>query len=111
MSNDDFDFPVRVLISKEDRIDFVLSGICAFYGITLSELKKRARNPRKTLRKKIAIKILRDIADVRLIDCMFALGGKSESAIWQLYDSISEDLCGITEIKTEYESVRKYLRV
>ena len=104
-----------VLIRKKDRIDYILNGLCRYYDITMEELLRRARTDRRYKRKRIAIKILRDIADCSLKDIKYAFNNKSEAAIWQTYTIFTEEIdpntYGSESLKKEYADVLKYLRL
>jgi chromosomal replication initiation ATPase DnaA len=105
----------RVIMRKQDRIDYVVDGICEYYGIDSNEFLRRARTDRRYKRKRIAIKILRDIADCSFKDIKYAFDNKSEANIWYIYDGITEDLnsgngCKM-EVKKEYADIVKFLGV
>ena len=99
---------------KKDRIDYVLNGVCAYYGITLDELTStRARSVKKYRQKRITIKILRDIADCSFKDIRYCFKHGDESNTWQIHQHISEDLDSDSsfnrELKKEYADILKFL--
>jgi hypothetical protein len=108
----------RVVIRKQDRINYVLSGVCEFYGITQAELcRKNIRNPQKINQKRIAMKILHDVADLSLKDIGYSMGYDIEnpSNIYQqLYiisDQLDECYVGSKKLKIEYNQVLKHLNL
>jgi len=102
---------MTVIINKNDRIYYIVSGICRYYGITKEELGNRYRIPAKVKRKRITIKLLHDFADCRYGDIGMALGGKSGSGIWQSLDIINDDLDTDKELKKEYLAIKDYLKL
>jgi chromosomal replication initiation ATPase DnaA len=102
----------KVIIYKKDRIDYILDGLARFYKINRAELSKRYKKPEKYNRKRIAIKLLIDVADCTYLDVHKALNTQSPSAIWQSHDSIKDDLSaeyGNGELKKEYLEIKEYL--
>jgi chromosomal replication initiation ATPase DnaA len=111
MSWDDMDSTPVVILKKQDRISYLLKGICEYYDISLDELQRRARKPEKTKRKRLAVKLLYDIGDCRYGDITIALGGTSGAAMWALLDRVNDDLGYDKELLEEYNDILKYLRV
>jgi chromosomal replication initiation ATPase DnaA len=107
----------RVILKRQDRVNYVLNGVCQFYNVSPQTLGARYRNTKLYDRKRIAVKALRDIADVTLFEVQMAFGANTPSqwSIWKCYDSINEDLSKghnqNKELKAEYESLLKYLGV
>jgi chromosomal replication initiation ATPase DnaA len=106
----------RVLMKRQDRIDYVIDGVCAFYKIPKNELTDcYAKSDIARLRKRLTVKILRDIADCSLKDIRFAFKHGDESNAWQIYDKITDDLnsdssCHI-QLKQEYNDILNFLQV
>jgi chromosomal replication initiation ATPase DnaA len=104
-----------VVLLREDRINYVLDNICEYYKITREILIKRYRNPRFANRKKLTVKLLRDIADIPVIDIAESLGFVSYDAIYDIYRNITEDLqessYGNKELKQEYKDILKQLNL
>lgn len=102
---------VKVIMRKQDRIDYILNGLCQYYDITKEELLRRARTDKRYKRKRIAVKILRDIADCSFKDIKYAFNNTSENTIWFIHHYISEDLESNLSvnmaIKKEYADVLK----
>ena len=99
----------KVVIKRQDRIDYILTGICDYYKITLDELSQRSRSKRKN----IAIKILRDYGDIPLVDIarsvdQTSLPNLSRSLI-RINHALSPDSYGNTDLKRNYEAVLKHL--
>jgi chromosomal replication initiation ATPase DnaA len=101
----------RIIIRKQDCIDYILTGVCNFYQINKQELLARARSPYKTKRKLFTVKILRDVADLQFKDIMYALDVTSQAGIWLNYSSITDDLSCDKLLKAEYNDLLKYLNV
>jgi len=104
-----------VVIRRQDRIDYVINGICDYYKIQREDLQRRARTPRKVKRKQVTVKMLRDVADISFKEIKNALNNQSESQIWQIYTNITEDIetkCDATKaIREEYQNVLKHLNL
>lgn len=115
--NDDMDFPTRVIIHKKDRINYILDGLASFYAIPREAIGKRYRNRKKHNRKRIAIKLLVDVADCNFRETVEALGGTNPNCVWIPYQSIKDDLSctygdeAIKELKAEYNNALKFLRL
>lgn len=104
---------IKVIMRKQDRIDYILNGLCKYYDITKEELLRRARTDKRYKRKRIAIKILRDIADCSFKDIKYAFHNTAENNIWIIHRNISEDLESNLSvnmaIKKEYAEVLNFL--
>jgi chromosomal replication initiation ATPase DnaA len=113
MNYDDFDTKSIVIMRKKDRINYILNGFCRYYNITMEEFMRRARTELRYKRKRLAVKVLRDVADCSLKDVKYAFTNKSEAAIWHVYDAVSEDLSpdsvGNEKLKKEYADILKFL--
>ena len=109
------DVNIKVVIHRQDRIDYILSGVAEFYDIDRDELIRYRRNPDKSKRKKFAIKLLYDVADISLKNIAECMGGSSTSAVAQTYYRISDDVspeyAGNSNLKKEYQQLLKYLRL
>ena len=104
----------KVVIHRIDRMNYILSGVADFYGIDTKELVRYRRTPDKSKRKRFAIKLLHDVADISfktITDCM----GCSASAVAQIYYRISDDVSpsyvGNSDLKKEYKQLLKHLRL
>ena len=65
----------RVVIRKEDRGEYILGGLCDFWGCDIDYLRSRAiNNKRLKEQKQIAIYLLYDVADFRLKDICNVMG-------------------------------------
>jgi chromosomal replication initiation ATPase DnaA len=105
----------RVIMKRQDRIDYVLNGMCRYYNIRMETLLHPARTRVRDKRKRIAIKLLRDIADVSFKEIKYAFGCNSEGGIYQIYSNISDDLStdvSVTRhIRKEYDNIIEFLGV
>lgn len=104
----------RIIIRKQDRIDYILDGVSEYFDIPRQELIKRYRNPTKYNRKRIAIKLLIDVADCKIADIKDVMGATSDTAISYTLCGIREDLsssCNNLDLKKEYKDVFKFLKL
>jgi hypothetical protein len=103
-----------LIIKKEDRIRYVIDSICDFYGVDQQTLVRRYRNTRYASRKKLTVKLLRDVADITYKDMADTIG-MSQEASQMTYSEVSENLAentyGNKELKQEYKELLKYLGV
>jgi hypothetical protein len=114
MSWDDMDTKPILIFRREDRIEYVLSGLCRYWNVSREELvSKRARTDNRYKMKRITIKILRDIADCSFKDIRFVFAHGDEANTWQIHNRVSEDLeSGFStnkELKAEYKDILNYL--
>ena len=104
----------RVIMKKQDRIDYILNGLCDYYSIPMDRLVCDARSTERSKRKRIAVKILRDVADCSLKDIQYIYGHTDESCIFQIYQKVQDDLdprYGNKEVREEYKNVLQYLGI
>ena len=108
----------KVIIRKQDRISYILSGLCEFWGVPKEYITKPAHrsNPTQRDRKYIAMYILYNIADCTLKDCSMALGyNRPGDSHWYALRDITERLdrnyCGDAPLKKEYSQILKYLHL
>ncbi len=103
-----------VIIKKQDRINYVLDSICEYYEITREALIARHKNTVLSRRKKLALKLLRDMADITYAEAGEALGFSSGNDLWGTYKEITESLnessYGNKELKKEYKELLKHLK-
>jgi chromosomal replication initiation ATPase DnaA len=103
-----------IIIHKQDRIDYIVNGVCEYYDITRDALMKRYRSPQRHNRKRIAIKLLADVANCTLADIKETFGTTSTTAVYFSLQGIREDLSSAynnLDLKKEYNDVVKYLRL
>ena len=100
---------------RQDRIDYVMNGICDYYKITKDKLIKGATSGKRFRIKRIAVKILRDIADISYKEIAYTFNVTSLPGIWHILMDMTEDLNDRTsatkEIREEYKNVVKYLNL
>jgi chromosomal replication initiation ATPase DnaA len=107
----------RVIIRRQDRIDYVLNGVCEYYGIRKDRFCSYVRNYTAVNRKKIAMKIMYDVADLRLKDIAYAMNYKvgSEHCVWDHIRNLNEDLQANNNngkhLNAEYNKVLKHLNL
>lgn len=103
---------MKVVIWKQDRINYIVNGVCEYYKITPQQLFKIRKRPEYNWRKRIAIKLLKDVADISIqeISKVFKV---NHPAIYEHYNIISEEVMpsfyGNKEIRREYLNVLEYL--
>lgn len=105
---------MRVVIYKRDRINYIMNGLAKYYKIKRSEFGRYYRNPGKYNRKRVAIKLLIDVADCTLQEVATELGAGSRNSIYYSLQSIREDLSaeyGNKELKREYMEIKDYLKL
>ena len=108
---------IKVVIRKQDRIDYILKGIAGYYDTTVEDIKSRRKNRYMVDRKRIAIVILYDIADCSLKDVSYALGYSQggDVNVFVHLKNTREDLSSPTQagrkFKKEYDNVLKYLNL
>jgi chromosomal replication initiation ATPase DnaA len=102
----------QLILKKDDRIRYVMDTICDYYGVNQATLVKRYRDSHYALRKKLTIKLLRDIADITYQDVGDALGMTQEASqisYTEINEILQEDTYGNKELKQEYKTLLKYL--
>jgi hypothetical protein len=120
MSHEDNDYKPVVLIRKEHRINYVLNGMCEYYGITLDELRLAPQHgpvQKWTNRRRIAMKILYQIADCSLKDIPSPLGYSQNlmynigNHITILNEEMSNDTQAGKALLMEYNNILKHLNL
>ena len=107
----------RVIIRKKDRGEYIVNGLCGFWGITSNRLKRPSRNnPRHRDQKYIAIHILWEIADFKLKDIADIMGYAPNTAqtIGTIRQQIADRLSkinGDSELQKEYSQILKHLNL
>lgn len=105
----------KLIIKRQDRIDYIINGVCEFFDITLDELKSRRRNPDKYNRKRMAIKVLHDYGDISFRVISETFNGNSPSSMFLAYEGISLDVdpdtYGNKEVKKQYNDLLKHLKL
>ena len=109
----------KVIIRKADRIKYILSGVASFYGISEEELKRnRVRDPLKVDRKRVAMQLLYDIADLSLKEVAWAMGYSAETALATIHGHIAQirertdpRIYGNKEFIAKYNKLLKHLRL
>lgn len=105
---------MKVVIWKKDRINYVVNGICRYYKITPEQLFKKYKNPIKTRRKRIALMLLKDVADISIPEIAEAMSVTPQPLYYQ-YKAVVEDISPTTygnkELKREYLEILDYLKL
>lgn len=102
----------RVVLRKLDRIEYVLNGVLDYYNIDRQELCRTYKSPGKGDRQRIAIKLLRDVADCTYLDIALTIG-KTFQNIQEKYSEVSEEMLSPTlygkELQKTYKEILKNL--
>ena len=105
----------RIILKRQDRVDYVLSKTCDFFKVSPEILGAQYRNKKLYDRKRIAVKLLRDIADVTFEHIYLTFNSTGPTAFWICYNTINEDLAspkGMNEeLKETYQKALNYLEV
>ncbi len=108
----------KVLIRRKDRIDYVINGLCSYWGVEPSEFRRNCgKSKERKLRKQIAIFILYEIADLGYKDICGALGYKDGNVhtLWEWKREITDTLYGDAyinrKIRQEYFKILNYLNL
>lgn len=103
----------KLVFRRQDRIDYVMNGVSDYYKISREELTRPTRAGARLKRKRIAVKILRDIADISYKEITYSFNQTSLPCIWRMLMDMTEDLNDHTsatkEIREEYKNVVNYL--
>jgi chromosomal replication initiation ATPase DnaA len=106
----------RVIMKSADRMEFVFDKLCEYWNVSREDFLKRARTKDLYHKKRIAIKILRDEAELSLkqITSGFNQMG-DESNIWEIHSRVSSDLYphnyGNKELKEEYKKILQFMGI
>jgi len=107
----------KVVIRKQDRIDYILTGVADYYQTSISDIKSRRRSKRLINRKRLTIKLLYDVADCSLKDISSALGYCDDNlySVYSHLKDVREDMSSpLTEgkkLKTEYNNLLNHLNL
>lgn len=104
-------------LTKADSIaaEYIIRGLCGYYGIDKHELRIRHRNSNLVRRRKFAAKLLRTYTDCTLEQMASILGYRNHATI--LYhlkvidEQLSNNFYGYVETKTEYKQLLKHLKL
>ena len=94
--------------------DLIVDGLCRYYGIERAQLMIRSgRSPEAVLRRRYAVKILRDHGYLTFKEISNTLGYKGEVATIYLYKGLNDLLSGNSwgdrAVYREYSKIVKYL--
>lgn len=107
----------KVIIWKQDRVNYIIDGVCSYYGIGRDRLFKYCRKPEKMDVKRITIKLLKDVADLSIPEISTAMGYKRNCypPVYKHYRSISDDISpntyGNKELKRTYLDILEFLNL
>ena len=107
----------RVIIRKKDRGEYILNGLCDFWGVDMAYIQRPAHhNPRKRNQKYMAIYMLYNIADFPLKDIADVMGYAHSSlhTMGERRDEIADKLSGINgdkDLINEYNQILKHLQL
>jgi chromosomal replication initiation ATPase DnaA len=100
-----------IIIRKADRANYIIDGVADFYGVTVEQLKRRTR--KRMNRKRIAMHMLYDIADLSLKDiaCYMDYRVLSLPAVYQHISILRDLLESSKECRTEYDEILAHLKL
>jgi hypothetical protein len=105
----------KVIIRKQDRIDYVINGICNYFGLDRNEFgRKYVRDRVKFNSKRFAMLILYDVADCTLKDINSALHYSDSTALVNVHTHISNlrmELEYDKKLQSQYKDILKYLNL
>jgi len=104
-------------LAKSDSIsaEYLIGGLCDYYGINRDELITRRRNANLVRRRRMAAKLLSIHTDCTLAQIAIILGYRNHGSI--LYhlrvidEQLSKNYYGYLETKTEYKQLLKHLKL
>jgi len=103
-------------IQKYVPVDFIIDGICSYYGITFDDLTSYRRNPYLVQRRKITAYVLRKYTNASLANIAGSLRYKKNSAsvmghIRDVEYSLSNEVYGNKEIIDTYKNIINHLNL
>jgi hypothetical protein len=105
---------MKVIIKRQDRIDYVISKVAEFYNTTPEVFYKMPRTPESTLRKAFLIYILSDICDIQLKEIHSALHYKpsvNSHGPMTLLQNIREEIYHNEYIRSRYNKLAEFCGV
>lgn len=104
----------RVVIRRRDRINYVVGGLCDYYNIGWDELfKKSLRNPAKVMRKKMTVKILREVADISYKEISQVMGYIPDNTgyVFEMLQDVNSQMSIDRKLTIEYNRILKHLNL
>jgi len=107
----------KVIIRKQDRIDYILGGVADYYSTTVRDIRSRRKNKYMLNRKRLAIVLLYDVADCSLKDITYSMGYCPDSlcVVFNHLKETREDMASPTEygkkLKTEFNNLLNHLNL
>ena len=104
----------KVIIRKQDRIDYVLNGVVSYYNL-FPGISYKTRNKKRVKAKKVAMKLLREVADISLKEIGYSLGCGANCESWvksgidQINDQLDPNIYNNKELQGEYFNLLKHL--
>lgn len=101
-----------VVIRKHDRIAYILSGVCKFYDISLPELR-RTYLKKHLLKRRMAMKLLYDIADLRLKEIAAPLGYQP-TFLYNInvhVNTLNDEIRHDKDVRKEYEALLEHMNL
>ena len=95
--------------------EYIIKGLCDYYGINKHELRARHRNGNLIRRRRFAAKLLKTYTKCTLQQIATILGYKCHGTIkhhlGNIEEQLSKDYYGYVEAKTEYKQLLKHLKL
>lgn len=98
----------RVILKRKDRINYVISGIVMYYGVPMEKIMSYSRRPATVNRKRMATKILRDIADISWKE-IASIANSSGNNAYTNYLLITEDMQTDKSLHNTYREIHDKL--
>lgn len=91
-------------------IEAVLSQVCSFFDVSLPSLSSNRRDKRLTTVRQVAIYLLREEAQMTLVQIGQTLGGRDHTSIRYAHHQLSSKLGVDATLKSDVESIRTALQ-
>jgi chromosomal replication initiation ATPase DnaA len=107
----------KVVIRKQDRIDYILNGVADYYKTSVADIISYKRKKSLVNRKRLTIKLLYDVADCTLKDITYALGYCDDNfySVYSHLKDIREDISAPTTdgrlLKQEHDNIINFLNI
>jgi chromosomal replication initiation ATPase DnaA len=93
-----------VILKMDDRINYVIQKTCEYFEVSRGFLLKQHRNEELITRKRLTIKLLRDVADCNFKNIGFAIGNGLNHCLTN-YTIITEQMYSDKKIKKMYDEI------
>ena len=101
-------------MSKTDKVEYIIDGVCAFYDIDRPTLLKKTSSGTVVNRRKYVTLLLFDYAHMDEGDIAVTMGYNRAIPyhhLKDLNDKLSDTVFGEHRMKATYKSIREYLKI